>query len=293
VTTTTTDSDGGIVGETSGIAARAGALLARVHRPEYTGENRCIPCTAANAVVLAGATAATWAFVAPAAAVGVAGVGTAAIALRGYLVPGTPTLTKRYFPDWVLAAFEKDGPRAFTTESGEFDVAGVLAAADAFVDDPDGDVTVAPDFDDAWRAEMAGVDDERAAARALGELSKLDPERLSFDAQGVAFAAWYDGDWVGQWPSRAAFVADVAAARVLADRVPEWRTLPVASRSEVAAGLRVLLERCPTCDGLVELGTNVQQSCCRKYEVVAATCRDCDARVFELPTDGLAEPPSA
>jgi hypothetical protein len=34
----------------------------------------------------------------------------AVIALRGYLVPYTPTLTKRYLPDSVLRRFEKHPP---------------------------------------------------------------------------------------------------------------------------------------------------------------------------------------
>ncbi|GAB3032824.1 hypothetical protein GCM10025298_22210 [Natronobiforma cellulositropha] len=79
----------------------------RVHQPEYTGENRCIPCTSVNvviALVVAGGIAlwnrpiALVAFV----------LSLAAIYVRGYLVPGTPTLTKRYFPDWLLAKFDKE-----------------------------------------------------------------------------------------------------------------------------------------------------------------------------------------
>ncbi|SFB75300.1 hypothetical protein SAMN05444422_101738 [Halobiforma haloterrestris] len=84
------------------------SLLERFRNPEYTGDNRCLPCTAVNIVIAAVASALL--------AVVSAGVGAVAfvasllaIYLRGYLVPGTPTLTKRYFPDRVLALFDK-GP---------------------------------------------------------------------------------------------------------------------------------------------------------------------------------------
>jgi hypothetical protein len=35
----------------------------------------------------------------------------ALVYLRGYLVPGTPAFTKRYFPDWLLAWFDKTPER--------------------------------------------------------------------------------------------------------------------------------------------------------------------------------------
>jgi hypothetical protein len=82
-------------------------VLDTLGQPEYTGENRCLPCTALNLAVAVGvavvvgrrrrAVAGAWLAVA-----------VALIALRGYLVPGTPELTKRYLPDRVLAWFGKD-----------------------------------------------------------------------------------------------------------------------------------------------------------------------------------------
>ena len=106
-------------------------LIQSLKQPEYTGENRCTPCTIVNvciAAVAAGA-AATRGSKRTGRLLGTAvfTVSVALIYLRGYLVPGTPTLTKRYFPDWVLAWFDKEPE----TGTGEFvpadDVGGAAA----------------------------------------------------------------------------------------------------------------------------------------------------------------------
>jgi len=95
--------------------ATTGGTLARFKNPEYTGANRCLPCTVVNTLIAAvlavgvGVGVGTVAGAAPGAVTGLAafGVSVAAIYFRGYLVPGTPTLTKRYFPPWLLALFGK------------------------------------------------------------------------------------------------------------------------------------------------------------------------------------------
>ena len=76
-------------------------------QPEYTGENRCEPCTILNLAIAAvvGSLVARKSRVGALLAVGVS---IALIYLRGYLVPGTPTLTKRYLPPEVLRWFGKD-----------------------------------------------------------------------------------------------------------------------------------------------------------------------------------------
>ncbi len=78
-----------------------------LRQPEYIGENRCTPCTVVN-VCIAALLAVAVGVAFPLAGVVVFVLSLAAIYLRGYLVPGTPTLTKRYFPDRVLALFDKE-----------------------------------------------------------------------------------------------------------------------------------------------------------------------------------------
>lgn len=256
------------------------SFVDQLRRPECTGENRCIPCTVTN-LGIAGLLSAGAFVLSPPLAVAVALVSVTAIYLRGYLVPGTPELTKRYFPDRLLAWFDK-APARFEAES--FAVESQLLEAGAVVPS-EGDLELDPEFRAAWETEVALLPDKPSQRAALAALTDLDAEAIRLDARPNRFVAWYDGEWLGQWESRPAFVADVAAAPVLAARLATWETMPVAYRSELLAGLRLFLTRCPTCEGDVAFGTEVVESCCRSYDVVAATCEGCDARLFEVPYD--------
>ncbi|MFB6163699.1 MAG: hypothetical protein ABEJ31_00915 [Haloarculaceae archaeon] len=268
-------------------------VLERVRQPEYTGENRCVPCTVTN-VAIAAVGSAVVGYGAAALGAGATGgsvLGIAcfaascvAIALRGYLVPGTPTLTKRFFPDRVLAWFDKaptDDP--VVDGDADVDVEAELLGAGVFAERPDGDLALTSAFADAWREQMAA---ERASDRgreAVADVVDVDAEGL--ELQGYAdgaFVAAYDGHHVGRWESEAAFIADAAAGRVLPEFYDGWDRAGPAARGQLLAGLRLFIEECPDCGGAVEFGQDVVESCCRTRDVVAVTCRACDARLFEV-----------
>jgi hypothetical protein len=285
--------------------------LARLRRPEYTGENRCVPCTLANtaiALVLAAVVGYGWlALVGGLAVAGSLGVAVLlvsalAIWLRGYLVPGTPELTKRYFPDWLLARFDKapepasglagaDGAEADSPYDGPVDPETLLL--DGGVVEPCADVDdlcLADGFREAWRDRMSALREGEAEREELAGQLDVDPESVTFEehAEG-AFTAFVDGAHVGQWESRAALLADLAAGRELPAWLPEWERLPTQVRSQLLGGLRIFLDTCPDCGGPVVAGQETVESCCRSYEVVAASCEACDSRLLEVPyDDGMA-----
>ncbi|MEF8887773.1 MAG: hypothetical protein V5A30_08190 [Haloarculaceae archaeon] len=274
--------------------------VSQLRQPEYTGENRCLPCTVVNvliAVALGGAVAGVGV------ATGNAGLGVAAgavllglslvaIYLRGYLVPGTPTLTKRYFPPWLLALFGKEPAEEFGgmagTDSEEtapdaesLDPEAVLVGVGALEECADGeDLCLTESFRGAWAdgIEQARDADREALLDVLGVPGEAETEEF-----GNAFRLVVDGQEAGRWESRAAFLADLGAAHALEARYDGWSDLPVRARGQLLNGLRLFIDTCPACAGTPEFGTETVESCCSTREVAAVACPDCGARLFETP----------
>jgi hypothetical protein len=270
------------------------SALESFRRPEYTGENRCLPCTVVNVVIAVFATgivagaALELATPATAAMVGgtVAGVSLLAIYLRGYLLPGTPTLTARYLPDRVLTAFDKEPMlSAGEVEGDGVDAETVLVNAGALEPCADGeDLCLTETFRTAWREQL---DRDTDATELLAELG-IECDGARTDASGDGCRVFADGGYVGTWESAAAVEADAAASQVLGDSVPEWSTLSTGQRSQVLSGLRLFLDRCPSCRGPTEFGSAAVDSCCTNQNVMAVTCGDCGARLFEKPVETMA-----
>lgn len=270
---------------------RIQSVLDTIRQPEYTGDNRCIPCTVVNIAIMVVICVVLAVWMWPV-AIGFAVIALASIALRGYLVPGTPTLTKRYLPDRVLAVFDK-GPTQTTAvdpdETAAVDAEQILLKSDAVepCEDID-DICLTPSFRKAWYDRMDTIVEMETEREALAE--SLDTEgEIEFVDHGEAFAAHIDGRSVGQWESRAAFIADLAAARELSNWIDAWETLDVTEQGTVIRGLRVFVETCPSCDGPVVPSQETVESCCREHTVVAIACESCDARIFESTVDPAVE----
>lgn len=259
-------------------------VLEGISQPEYTGVNRCMPCTVVNLGIGAVGAGLLWQL-SPTAAVVFGGVAVTAILLRGYLVPGTPTLTKRYLPDSLLRRFEHGPPAGQSIGDSEpVDPLELLESAGVLVE-TDHDVELEPAFEQRLASRVEAIEQENLVG-ALAELLGVPPEKLSLDAASGVPTVRLDGRWVGQWESRAALLTDVAANRELARVVPEWTQFTLSQRSELFAAVRACLTHCPVCGGDVELFPEAVESCCRTVDVVAAACQGCGARLFELEQDG-------
>lgn len=264
----------------------------RLRRPEYTGENRCVPCTIFNLVIAAAIAAVTAVAIGPPIAVIVLVGSLTAIWFRGYLVPGTPELTKRYLPNHVLSLFGKatdvGETRLSVAVPPDFDPEAYLLSAGILVETADeSDLAFAPWFADAWQTALdkGGAAAENRAdddLAALATLTGIDVTTLSLDWHGASGVAFADDSVIGRWESRPAFRADVAADRVLAATRDDWADLPLAARSATLGSLRLFVDECPVCGGDVVLEERIVESCCTSRDVVAARCGGCDARLFEM-----------
>lgn len=313
--------------------------LNRIRKPEYTGENRCIPCTSVNVVIAAVLSVGIGLLFVPL-GIAVFSASLLAIYLRGYLVPKTPTLTKRYFPDWVLAKFDKepdettesfgvnadvfetsggnengsdtadlrsDGGRRIETDGGvEIDEDddpntdqlpdfGELDSEELFLEhgvveptDEDDDLQLTADVRETWREQMAELRDgdriEQLATFFDDDDVDIDAEELelSHHENTTAVNVLYQGRLAGRWESEAAILADLAAADILGEWIPNWDAYPLEPKSTVVSGLRAFAETCPDCEGKIELDQEIVESCCRTHEVYAVTCNDCEARLLEI-----------
>lgn len=82
-------------------------FLKKYKQPEYIEENRCKPCTILNVLIAA---MSSFVVARRSRIVGIVSFGLSLVLIyvRGYLVPGTPTLTKMYLPSEVLQWFGKE-----------------------------------------------------------------------------------------------------------------------------------------------------------------------------------------
>lgn len=286
-------------------------LIDTLHQPEYTGDNRCEPCTILN-VVLAGLFSSTIARKSRVGGYAAFLVSLGLIYLRGYLVPGTPELTKRYLPPAALRWFGKvpqpetrsglgrqsesidstdDHPSETSTagrseEAEDIDPHDYLLTEDILesCEDRD-DLCLVNKFRTEWDdeiADLAGEDLE--AAEAVSVLGvETDAEEFEIEQYGDAWTLVADSRTIGQWPSQGALLADVGAARVLDTWSTQWSILTPAQRGQVLNGLRLFLEQCPGGSGSVSTNQETVESCCSSHEVITISCDETGNRLFEQP----------
>lgn len=269
------------------------ALLDRVRRPEYTGRNRCWPCTVTNSllVTLLVGIMAIQGRRTVAAVVAVAG--TVAIALRGYVVPYTPQFAPRLVAALPIDPFDHDdhgtgslsdpgdaseGAADETIPSGEAVLTELLEAG-AVVAEGD-EIHLSSDFRDDWRREMRTLRESD-----LSTLAAVADEQTPPSVETRVTRGWGRPALVlerdGVTPvtlRRGVAVAELAAACALESRVESVRIRRAAGRP-----LRSLLEACPLCDG--ELTVN-QSSCCGEVTPIGErpteklVCPACNERFF-------------
>ncbi|WP_135304171.1 hypothetical protein [Haloarcula amylovorans] len=263
--------------------------LARIRNPEHTGENRCLPCTAVN-LVIAVALSGLAALVAVELAAAVAVVSVAAIALRGYLVPGTPRLTKQYLPERVLRAFGKD---TTSTEPDDFDTLEKVrnhrenaVDADAFLAEEgivtgEGEDRELTDEFVAAAGDQLDARSERTDLRdPLAHAFEVEPDDVTVERGDHPSVTV--GHRIREWPSQSALSVDVAAHEALTEWTDRWSDVPLEQRVNMLETIRSQWPVCPACGGRVEGTSDVQTSCCGVHEVLAVACVDCGERLAEL-----------
>ena len=178
-------------------------VVDELRQPDYTGENRCEPCTVLNLVIamVAGSLIARKSRLGGLLAVVMS---IALIYLRGYLVPGTPTLTKRYLPPAVLRWFGKDPDPDVASGLGGADTA---ATADIDTDHGDTDSAGAADVTSRDADATSEPDTTAGEADELADAFDLDLETLFLehdvlepcdDRDDLCLTDAFEADWVDE-----------------------------------------------------------------------------------------------
>ncbi|WP_226006883.1 hypothetical protein [Natrinema salinisoli] len=270
----------------------------RLRRPEYTGDNRCWPCTVTNSVLLTIAVGILTITGRRLLAALLAVVGTVALWLRGYLVPYTPK-----FAPQLVAALPFDGFEYGTHTDRDADSlskTGIATDGTAETNPPSGDAVVTalletgvvvPDgeelsledsFRDDWRHEMAqlrgrGLDTLAAEADELTDPAIDATVGLDWRGRESTIRLEGNGRQTGTLDEGVA-IAELAAARALESRIDDESVRLAAGRP-----LRSLLERCPRCEGELTVS---RATCCGEVTPAGSTpqeklfCPDCDVRLF-------------
>lgn len=266
------------------------SLLDRLRQSEYTGENRCTPCTVVNLVIAVGVSGGV-AVVAPPLGGAVFALSLLSIYFRGYLVPGTPQLTKRYMPDRLHRLF---GTHPLDDEP-EFEYLDELEAERENAVDQEsflqshGVVEVTDDgseyvFTESFEAAVDRHTDRATADvgeyAVVAEIFGVDPDAV--EPQDREYPAVKIDIRIRKWPSEAAVITDVATHLAIAEFTDEWTDVPPSQRYEILEELRGYHDHCLACGGPVEFSHDVVESCCGHHEVKTYACADCGQHLREF-----------
>ncbi|MFW6004209.1 MAG: hypothetical protein ACOCPV_01065, partial [Halodesulfurarchaeum sp.] len=288
-------------------------FLERHKNEADTGENRCVPCTVVN-VGIAIALGVVGAAITVPFGVGLFAGSLVVIYFRGYLVPGTPRLTKRYLPARVLEWFGHqptadarvssgrpadrvggDGETRADGSAPEFETVEKWRRGRENAVDPEqflleegvvtptedgADIVLTEDFTTAVTDLLETTARSPTDRETIAEMFGTVPEEVEFKDR--AYPALTVGRRVRKWPAEGALRLDVATHRALQNRTSRWTAVPPEQRIAILESLRSFREHCPNCGGVLRFRDAVVESCCAEYEVFAYECESCEERLLEL-----------
>ncbi|MEF8779411.1 MAG: hypothetical protein V5A46_01865 [Haloferacaceae archaeon] len=237
-----------------------GDVLCRVRHPEYTGTDRCVPCTLLNlylSAVVGITIGLAWSRPAGVLAFGFMAL---LVYVRGYLVPGTPAITA--VPGRVLGLFRRSRGDA-GNEEGEETLAGSPGTGDktgargekSFVRElleadllerRRTELRLPRRVHDDWTRRIRRIDRRGSLKERLDGQYEIDSDRLQLDRLGDRPVLLSHGRPVAVWPSRGALVADVALESILEERV-DWDRFDRRERNRHLETFRAFLQSCPSC----------------------------------------------
>ena len=145
---------------------------------------------------------------------------------------------------------------ADTDESTVIDGQGLidrLIQADILREDEAADdLKLTEAFQNAWWERIDTLQSDDQALSELAEHLGVDETDLRTEDE-TEYLLYYQDSAVGDWPSRAAFLGDMALQPTIDERFPLWKQIDPMSQGTLLSRLRGFLERCPSCEGKIEV----------------------------------------
>jgi hypothetical protein len=256
----------------------------RFKQEEYTGEDRCLPCTIVNLSILLILSLIIGCIISIRRSYLESGIivmvilifGIFVIWSRGYLVPKTPELTKKYMPTWMLKIF---GKKIYENIGYRFkNTQAILKQLDII--EPcktDNDICLTESFKSEWRKEV------NADNNSYNVIHNLYKNSISIKAAENNDSIYLENDKriILIWPSVTALQIDAATVQVLKEK-NQWEDWPLQTKANVISSIRMLLDYCPDGSDLVR-DSEIVESCCSNHEVVTGVCAKSGDKIFELP----------
>ncbi|MFD1600627.1 hypothetical protein ACFSBX_16940 [Halobellus rarus] len=299
------------------------SALSSLQKPEYTGDNRCIPCTLVNILIslVFGIAAVS---ISPILSVGVIVISLVLIYFRGYWIPGTPRLTKKFFPIFVLKWFGKDpdGGSAITSEKDltffEDELAGekdsnrtsgpvltdetqnklpnveeigfeefFLTTGVLEICKDSADLCLTSSFRSKWHQEISSIEDIELSGKDVVKALEVDSgsSEVELFEDGEQVILSIEDEISVQWPSYAALRADVTASKAYGEYIPKWSSFELEDRYRLLKGLRMFADICPTSGGATEMQIELVETCCTSHEKVSVRCSQTEEVIFEQHLD--------
>lgn len=264
-------------------------LVGSLREPEHTGANRCRPCTVIN-LLIAIAIAGGLSPLSVPLAIGFLVVSVGLIYVRGYLVPGTPRLTQRYLPAWVLRRVGKSRPDGSVTGLPD-DVAVPASIRQTESRHATGSERLSASFRDDWLEAVRRLHKSDEVADEVATILDIDPADVTFGEYDDGFTVSVTGTGAARWPSRTALLVDLAASREL----PEMGVADLDTLHDLISEvvwLRAGLERCPVCEDELVTAERTAVACCGASNTTVMACESCESRIFEADPDRSHSPHS-
>jgi hypothetical protein len=176
---------------------------------------------------------------------------------------------------------DEDQASADGDESVEGVAAEELLLAEGVVEEMDevDDLQLTEAFEQAWYRRIERMSAGDRAIRWLAAIHDVAPDDITVDDRDETFVVDIAGGQNREWPSEAAFIAGLVVEPTLGEWIPEtrWAELPAEARRELSARLLLFLERCPACEGTLEMAETVDDGSVQ----VSLDCLDCGTTVFE------------